>query len=175
MFWTGGVLGEDAAPEEIAASVASLGVTCGQLGVHGAADLSADSAARWKAALASRGIEVVTAFMNFKGGKLREHPGLRGHRRVRAAQDALRAGSTSTEDIGLRQGLGSARDRGAHRLLAGGPGGPRSRRRAGACPTHLRPLRSERPDFRAGDWAGAGSRTARFPACGRPAQSGREL
>ena len=67
MFWTGGVLGEDAAPEHIAASVASLGVTCGQLGVHGGADLSTDSARRWKAALDSSGIEVVTAFMNFEG------------------------------------------------------------------------------------------------------------
>ncbi len=67
MFWTGGFLGEDAPPEQIVASVASLGVICGQLGVHGGADLSPASAARWKAALETRGIETVTAFMNFEG------------------------------------------------------------------------------------------------------------
>ena len=39
MFWTGGVLGVDATPEEIVSSVASLGVKCGQLGVHGTADI----------------------------------------------------------------------------------------------------------------------------------------
>lgn len=67
MFWTGGVLGEDIPPEEIVASVAALGVSCGQLGVHGAASLDADSASRWKGALESGGVEVVTAFMSFEG------------------------------------------------------------------------------------------------------------
>ena len=67
MFWTGGFLGEDAPPEQIVTSVASLGVSCGQLGVHGEADLSPESAQRWSAALNSGGIEVVTAFMNFQG------------------------------------------------------------------------------------------------------------
>ncbi len=67
MFWTGGVLGSDAAPGEIAESVASLGVTCGQLGVHGAAELTPAVAERWRAALDHRGLEVVTAFLSFEG------------------------------------------------------------------------------------------------------------
>ncbi len=67
MFWTGGVLGVDAPPEKIAASVASFGVSCGQLGVHGAAELDAAASAAWRAALDRHGISVVTAFMSFAG------------------------------------------------------------------------------------------------------------
>ena len=67
MFWTGGVLGIDAAPDEIVDSVASLGVKCGQLGVHGAAELTSEAGAQWRAALDRSGIEVVTAFLNFEG------------------------------------------------------------------------------------------------------------
>ncbi|MDE0107868.1 MAG: sugar phosphate isomerase/epimerase [Bryobacterales bacterium] len=67
MFWTGGVLGIDAAPDEIVDSVAAFGVSCGQLGVHGAADLTPGAAERWRAALDRSEIEIVTAFMNFEG------------------------------------------------------------------------------------------------------------
>ncbi|MDE0621253.1 MAG: sugar phosphate isomerase/epimerase [Bryobacterales bacterium] len=67
MFWTGGVLGIDAAPDEIVDSVAAFGVSCGQLGVHGAADLTPGAAERWRAALDRSEIEIVTAFMNFGG------------------------------------------------------------------------------------------------------------
>lgn len=67
MFWTGGVLGIDAAPDEIVESVAAFGVSCGQLGVHGAADLAPDAAEQWRAALDRSGLEIVTAFMNFEG------------------------------------------------------------------------------------------------------------
>ncbi len=67
MFWTGGVLGVDAAPDEIVESVAAFGVSCGQLGVHGAADLAPDAAERWQAALDRSELEIVTAFMSFEG------------------------------------------------------------------------------------------------------------
>lgn len=67
MFWTGGVLGIDATPDEIVESVAAFGVSCGQLGVHGAADLAPDAAERWRAALDRSGLEVVTAFQSFEG------------------------------------------------------------------------------------------------------------
>ena len=67
MFWTGGELGVDEPPERIAASVSSLGVTCGQLGVHGGAVLGAAYAEEWKAALGRHGLRVVTAFTGFRG------------------------------------------------------------------------------------------------------------
>lgn len=66
MFWTGGPLGVDAPPEQITASVKSLGVKCAQLGVDGGADLSAANAARWKKALDDSGIAIVTCFLNFE-------------------------------------------------------------------------------------------------------------
>lgn len=67
MFWTGGVLGVDAAPDEIVESVAAFGVSCGQLGVHGAADLAPDAAEQWRAALDRSELEIVTAFLSFEG------------------------------------------------------------------------------------------------------------
>lgn len=67
MFWTGGVLGVDATPDEIVDSVAAFGVSCGQLGVHGAADLAPDAAGRWRAALDRSELEIVTAFQSFEG------------------------------------------------------------------------------------------------------------
>ena len=67
MFWTGGELGFDAPAAEIAESVRSLGVSCGQLGVHGGAELGAASAAAWRSALDGAGLTVVTAFTGFHG------------------------------------------------------------------------------------------------------------
>jgi sugar phosphate isomerase/epimerase len=67
MFWTGGVLGFDASPDEIVASVASLGVKCGQLGVHGTADVGPEAQQAWKAALDNYGVSVVTVFPGFAG------------------------------------------------------------------------------------------------------------
>lgn len=67
MFWTGGVLGADAAPDEIVESVAAFGVSCGQLGVHGTADLAPGAAERWRAALDGSELEIVTAFQSFEG------------------------------------------------------------------------------------------------------------
>lgn len=67
MFWTGGELGFDASPAEIVHSVSSLGVSCGQLGVHGEARLDAAAAAEWRAALDGCGFRVVTAFTGFQG------------------------------------------------------------------------------------------------------------
>ena len=67
MFWTGGALGVDASPEEIVANAASFGVRCGQLGVHGTADLGPAAIDAWRAALDKHGIAVVTAFAAFQG------------------------------------------------------------------------------------------------------------
>ena len=67
MFWTGGELGFDAPPGEIADSVRSLGVSCGQLGVHGTAALTDAYEEEWKSALARCGLRVVTAFTGFEG------------------------------------------------------------------------------------------------------------
>ncbi len=67
MFWTGGDLGVEAPPDEIVDSVCSLGVSCGQLGVHGAARLTNSYAAEWKGALARSQMQVVTAFTGFQG------------------------------------------------------------------------------------------------------------
>lgn len=67
MFWTGGVLGVDATADEIVDSVSSLGVSCGQLGVHGDAELSSSYAAEWKSVLERRDFKVVTAFTGFRG------------------------------------------------------------------------------------------------------------
>lgn len=67
MFWTGGDLGVPAAPDEIAESVRTLGVTCGQLGVHGSAALDSDYAAQWRAALERHQLRVVTVFPSFLG------------------------------------------------------------------------------------------------------------
>lgn len=67
VFWTGGELGEDKPPAEIAASVSSLGVRCGQLAIHGDADVGPPAASQWKQALAVNGITTVTAVVAFSG------------------------------------------------------------------------------------------------------------
>ena len=67
MFWTGGVLGIDATPDEIVESVAAFGVSCGQLGVHGAADLAPHAAEQWRAAVDRSELEIVTVFLSFEG------------------------------------------------------------------------------------------------------------
>ena len=67
MFWTGGDLGVEAPPAEIATSVSSLGVSCGQLGVHGECPLDDATANRWKAVLDEHGLTVVTVVMCFSG------------------------------------------------------------------------------------------------------------
>lgn len=67
MFWTGGDLGVDAGPDEIVESVRTLGVTCGQLGVHGGAVLDPDYTALWRAALQRHDLQVVTVFPSFLG------------------------------------------------------------------------------------------------------------
>ncbi len=74
MFWTGGELGADASPAEIAKMVAGLGVSCGQIGVHGKADIGPRSQAAWKAALEENGISVVTAFPAFVGESYADVP-----------------------------------------------------------------------------------------------------
>ena len=66
MFWTGGELGIEAPPAEIAASVRALGVSCGQIGVH-IPDLGDAAVEAWRSALDEQGITVVTAFPGFTG------------------------------------------------------------------------------------------------------------
>lgn len=74
MFWTGGELGVDAAPDQIVSAVKSLGVSCGQLGLHGAADLGPAAQKAWKDALAKQGLTVVTVFPAYKGESYADVP-----------------------------------------------------------------------------------------------------
>ena len=67
VFWTGGELGEERPPAEIAASVASLGISCGQLAIHGGADLSDQSRVAWRRAITANNLTVITAIVAFTG------------------------------------------------------------------------------------------------------------
>jgi len=67
MFWTGGELGVEASPDQIVSSVKSLGVSCGQLGLHGTADLGPAAQEAWKEAIAEHNLTVVTVFPAYKG------------------------------------------------------------------------------------------------------------
>jgi sugar phosphate isomerase/epimerase len=67
MFWTGGELGVDASPDQIVNSVISLGVSCGQLGLHGTADLGPAAQRAWNEAFAKHNLTVVTVFPGYKG------------------------------------------------------------------------------------------------------------
>ncbi len=67
VFWTGGDLGEDKPPAEIVDLVATLGLHCGQLAIHGGADLSDRDRAAWQQAIAADDITVVTAVVAFTG------------------------------------------------------------------------------------------------------------
>ncbi len=68
MFWTGGSLGVNATPDEIAGTVSSFGVSCGQLGFHGEAVLDTPPySTMWQVALEKHQVQVVTAFAGFSG------------------------------------------------------------------------------------------------------------
>jgi sugar phosphate isomerase/epimerase len=67
VFWTGGELGEERTPAEIVESVAALNLRCGQLAIHGGADLSDRSRAAWGEALEANEITPVTAVVAFSG------------------------------------------------------------------------------------------------------------
>lgn len=67
LFWAGGALGEEKPPAEIVESVVSLGVRCGQLGLHGEADLGAASRSLWQTAISANSLTVVTAVVSFSG------------------------------------------------------------------------------------------------------------
>jgi sugar phosphate isomerase/epimerase len=67
MFWTGGELGVEASPDQIVTSVKSLGVSCGQLGLHGTADLGPAAQKAWTEAFAKHNLTVVTVFPAYKG------------------------------------------------------------------------------------------------------------
>ena len=67
VFWTGGDLGEDRPPAEIVGLVAGFGLRCGQLAIHGGADLSAASREAWRQAITTNDIAVVTAVVAFSG------------------------------------------------------------------------------------------------------------
>ncbi len=77
MFWTGGELGIDAPPADIARMVAELGVQCGQIGIHGGADLGETSRLAWRQALTGEGITVVTAFPGFDGESYADIPAVK--------------------------------------------------------------------------------------------------
>jgi sugar phosphate isomerase/epimerase len=77
MFWTGGELGIDARPADIAKMVAELGVQCGQIGIHGGADLGEASRQAWRQALADEGLTVVTAFPGFDGESYADIPAVK--------------------------------------------------------------------------------------------------
>ena len=74
MFWTGGELGVQASPAEIVRMVTGLGVGCGQLGIHGDAALSNETARGWKAALDAEGLEVATVFAAYRGESYADIP-----------------------------------------------------------------------------------------------------
>ncbi len=74
MFWTGGELGVQASPAEIARMVTGLGVGCGQLGIHGDAALSTEAARDWKAAVDAEGLEVATVFAAYRGESYADIP-----------------------------------------------------------------------------------------------------
>jgi sugar phosphate isomerase/epimerase len=67
MFWTGGELGVEASADQIVRSVKSLGVSCGQLGLHGTADLGPAAQKAWTEAFAKHNLTVVTVFPAYKG------------------------------------------------------------------------------------------------------------
>ncbi len=74
MFWTGGELGVQASPAEIARMVTELGVGCGQLGIHGDAALSSETARDWKSAVDAEGLEVATVFAAYRGESYADIP-----------------------------------------------------------------------------------------------------
>ncbi len=74
MFWTGGELGMTASPDQIAGYVRGLGVSCGQLGAHGNADLGPQGRRAWKEALQTHGVTVVTVFPAFNGESYADIP-----------------------------------------------------------------------------------------------------
>jgi len=67
MFWAGGALGTGGEPAEIVRAIKSLGVRCGQLGVHGEADLGPESQQAWKRAQEENGFGIVTVFTAYPG------------------------------------------------------------------------------------------------------------
>jgi sugar phosphate isomerase/epimerase len=77
MFWTGGELGAAASPDEIVHSVKTLGVSCGQLGVHGAADIGPSAQTAWKQALDRHSVTVVTVFAAYTGESYASIPTVR--------------------------------------------------------------------------------------------------
>jgi sugar phosphate isomerase/epimerase len=74
MFWTGGELGMTASPDHIAKYVKGLGVSCGQLGAHGNADLGPQGRKAWQDALRAHGVTVVTVFPAFNGESYADIP-----------------------------------------------------------------------------------------------------
>lgn len=65
LFWAGGELGEEKSPAAIVESVISLGVQCGQLGLHGQADLGQANQTAWQEAFSANNITVATAVVSF--------------------------------------------------------------------------------------------------------------
>jgi len=74
MFWAGGALGTGGEPAEIVRAIKSVGVRCGQLGVHGEADLGPESQQAWKRAQEENGFGIVTVFTAYPGESYADVP-----------------------------------------------------------------------------------------------------
>jgi sugar phosphate isomerase/epimerase len=100
MFWAG---------RERVDELASLGLRCGQLGVAEGVDLSAASAAKWKAMLADAGFTLVTVFAAYDGEDYADIPTVR--RTVgfipRATRAARERRTVEVSDFAAALGVGS--------------------------------------------------------------------
>ena len=74
MFWTGGNLSMEVAPDQLAGVVRKFGVRCGQLGLHADADLGAHAQAAWRQALLANDFTLVTVFLGFIGENYADIP-----------------------------------------------------------------------------------------------------
>ena len=107
MFWTGGELGVQASPAEIARMVTGLGVGCGQLGIHGDAALSNETARDWKAAVDAEGLEVATVFAAYSGESYADIPTVQETVGFipRAIRDEREARTYECSDFARRMGV----------------------------------------------------------------------
>ena len=107
MFWTGGELGVQASPAEIARMVTGLGVGCGQLGIHGDAALSTEAARDWKAAMDAESLEVATVFAAYRGESYADIPTVQETVGFipRATRDEREARTYECSDFARRMGV----------------------------------------------------------------------
>ena len=99
MFWTGGELGIDGTPFEIVQMVKGLGVTCGQLGIDPAADLSPAAVQSWSQALEKQDFTVTAVFQRTRE---RATPTFQPFRRRLASSLPPREKSAKNEPMSAR-------------------------------------------------------------------------